>query len=219
MIKPIGSSITIASGMNTYTLFVDSIDTTFTSEFFDRPEFSNDRLRQAKYSDGALPLIVTLFGGIPIQVLTTCGGSRTPRVLVPDDANVDTIKKRFDIKRYTMKGLASIASTVDSVYTISQAHKILLDRFQAHQNQVGMDISDTALLALRSETFSYLTSTSISLSGNPIATTETNVLIRSFDMDVEFEIPGDDDDDSSTLYKGWNAVIDILTIKNAEATS
>lgn len=150
------------------TVIADSVSYSFESEFFDRVEFSNERLRNAKNTDGSKPVFYDMFGGKVLQLSTSCGSANTVRPVTPDDANIDNIKKRWDIKRYKLSGI-SLDADINLIYQTGQAHKILLDRFLAHQAQAQMDISYTALVAMQSETFSYLTTTSFAMYGDGIS--------------------------------------------------
>src|SRR5690242_8519248 len=99
-ILPRESLVTVISSGASSTLYADEVQYTFVTEPFDRVEFSNEKLRAAKTSNGAVPLIVTTFGGLPIQLGIVCTGD-SPRPLTPDDANAANIKQRFNIDRFT----------------------------------------------------------------------------------------------------------------------
>ena len=208
MIKPSGSTITFGST----TLFVDDAQFEFTSEFFDRNEFEHEKLRTAKETNGTIPIFLPLFGGRIVQIITTCTHEPMARPVTPNDTAVDQIKQRFDIRRYTLKGLPSLSSNVSTVETTAMAHKVLLDRFQAHIAEVALDISYELLISLQSETFSYLTGTGYTITGNSLLGSESNMIIRSFSTSCEYEIPG------GATYRSWNAVVDNLVIVPASNT-
>jgi len=204
-ITPGGSIITIGGS----SLRVDEVKTSYENEFFDRQEFSNDRLLKAPNADGSTPVFLPLYGGRVVQLAVNCGAAQAARSILPDDANVDLIKRRLNIKRYTMRGGPSLLASVDAVYATAQLHVIRWARFQAHLAKAQMNLSYTALIAMQAETFSYLTSTSFGISGASV-TTETNMLIRQWSPDVEVEYNG-------TVLKGWTAVLDVITISSAFA--
>lgn len=163
-IRPAGSLIYVAGVPAT----VREVKYTFDVEFFERVEFSNEKLRAAKNVDGSKSIFIDLFGGKVVQFASTCNTYNTVRPIGPDDANVDDIKKRWDIRKYSLSGDVNNTGSVQTLQAYHQVHKTYLTRFQAHIQQSGMDLSYTALVALQAETFSYLTSTGLSIYGNPI---------------------------------------------------
>lgn len=165
-IRPKGSLLYFPSlGIN---LVVDSCSYTLETEPFDRIEFSNDKLRAAKTDTGAKAIFVEVYGGQQIQFTTTCVGN-TPVTPYPDDANIDNIKKRWDIKRYNIIGSTSLDSYVNILSYTAATHKGLLAKFQAHlATASGLDISVTELEDMQLESFSYLYSTGFSMYGDPI---------------------------------------------------
>lgn len=211
-ILPSGSEITLTFSGSSADLIVDSVTYIPTSEFFDRNEFSNERLRQAKNTDGSAPTFITLAFGKIAQLTSTCT-STTARPVTPDDDNIDDIKKKFVIKRYIIKGASSLDWNVEVVKTFATQHKILLDRFQHHQQRVQMDISYDALVTLQAETFSYLTSPGLTLSGTSVGT-QTQMLITDFSFDVDNEIPT-----PALILKSWQLTLENRVIAAASATS
>ena len=211
-ILPSGSTVTFTLSGSSSELVVDSVNYTPTSEFFDRNEFSNDRLKQAKNSDGSSPIFITLAFGKIAQLTSTCT-STTARPIVPDDANIDDIKKKFVIKRWTLKGDTSLDWNTEVLKTFATQHKILLDRFKHHQDRVGMDISYDALITLQAETFSYLTTTGLTMTGNSVGT-QTDLLITEFSFDVDEEQPS-----PSLILKSWNLTLENRVIASASASS
>lgn len=216
-IKPAGSILTFTSSETDYPVVIEDIQFQFNSEFFQRAEFEHNKLRSAKNTDGSIPIYITLFAGKIVQLTATCSGSVEARPLTPDDDSVDDINQRFDIKRYTIKGGPSLAANVDALYSISVAHKVFWDRFQGHQQAVSLDISYDDLVTLQAEDFSYLTTVDLTMAGNSLASTESNMLIRSFNVGVEYEIPAASG--PSTLYKSWSMVVENITIVPADSES
>lgn len=72
----------------------------------------------------------------------------------------------------------------------------------------SLDTEYAELVALQSETFSYLTTTGITLSGPTIGAPETNMLITAFSTPVEYEIPLDEAGDTSAVYYVFSLVIE-----------
>lgn len=206
-IKPGGSTLTI----NGNSVIVDDVVVSQEHQLFQRLEYSNNRIRTAKNSDGSSPIFIPLLGGRIVQLAATCGGSQSIRPLSPDSA--DSILKRFNITKYTLRGGSSLAINVNNLVTLAAAHQKLLARFEAHIQKAQMDISYTDLIALQAETFSYLTASGISMSGNALQGTVTNILVTQFTAPVEYEVPT-----PATVLKSWSAVIETRTIENASAT-
>jgi len=164
-----GSRLTMKTGSEDIQLYVEEIrEIPLEIDAFDRPEFSHDRLRSAKNSDGSSPVFIQLFGGRVAQLFTTCGNVNTTRSVLPDDSVVSQIKRRWDIRRWTITGSISTAQTVAKLADQAEQDRIKFARYQAHIQEVGMDISYQRLLELQAETFSYLQTTSLSMYGNAL---------------------------------------------------
>lgn len=167
-IRPVGSRIYIVRSTTTEIL-ASGVVASPEVEFFDRLEFSNEKLRQAKNTNGSVPQYFQLFGGQVAQVQTSCNSGVQSRPLGPDDANIDNIKRRFDISRYKLSGFESYDSSVDNIHRIAIDHKILLNRFQAHLSIVqSLDLSYTQLITMQGISFSYLTTTDVAMYGDAI---------------------------------------------------
>ena len=69
-----------------------------------------------------------------------------------------------------------------------------------------MDLSYTFLLGLQAETFSYLTSTSVSMTGNCIGGTISNLLISDFAYTAEIEVKNADG--STSLMRAFTMVVE-----------
>jgi hypothetical protein len=181
---------------------------------FDRTEFSNEKLRSAPTTTGATPLITTGFGNQPIQLLTTCTGD-VARPLGPDDANIPLIKQRFNILRYEISGSANKLVDMIALYQMWADHAVRLNRFDLYLGEQNMNLSITHLTnVLQAQTFSYLTSTGLSLSGNAISGTVTNMLITNLQQGVEYEVPLTDGSGNSLILQDFK-----LTIENRVVTS
>lgn len=203
-IKPDAALITTSAG----TVYVDEVSYTEALQNFDRLEYSNARLRSAPTLTGATPLIVQGFGNQPIQLLTTCTGD-LPRPLGPDDANIGNIKKRWDIKRWTLKGNINTYATVNSLYTTHVAHLKLLNGFDLYLGELNMELSINYLQnTLQPITFANLTTTSFTMSGNVLGGSYSNLLISQFDAIAEYEAALPDGSGNSTVLYSFTATIE-----------
>ena len=209
-ILPPGSILEIAGN----SVFVSEISHIPTSIFFDRLEFSNERLKNAENEDGSVPSYGYLNGGIPFQSITDCN-PMDARNLSPDDDNINDIKKKMVIDRYVIKldggPNASLAANVEAISTLAAQHKVLYDRFATHFALLQMRISYQKLLDLQSETFSYLTSGGISITGAAIGSV-SNYFIRELTETVELQM-----DTPSVVLKSLLLTLDNNTIGNATA--
>lgn len=191
-LKPEGSSISVGG----YTLFVADVKYTFVTEYFDRVEFQHERLRNAPNLSGQHAIRTTLLGNTPAQIVIGSLSFQDVVPLNPDvtvtSSNYGNIKKKFNIKRYEITGMASAVSQVDAVYSLAQNHLQQLAKFQAYLDKAGsMETEYLELKALQSETFSYLTTTGTSLSGDAIESTQTNMLITRFEPSVDYAVVTD----------------------------
>ena len=205
MVAPRGSLITFSTPASVY---VDTVEYEFVVEPFDRLEYSNSKLRTAPTSSGAQPMIVNTFGNKPIQLASACTGD-SARPLTPDDSNINSIKQQFNIDRYTISGSPSLSSQVDAIYTVAKSHIKLLSKFQLHLEKAGMELSYTALVAMQSETFSYLTATGVDLTGTSLGGTLEDVLITKFSPGVAYLVSS-----SGTIIKDWSMVVEVRTISD-----
>jgi hypothetical protein len=192
-IKPGSTPIAYNSvGVGSGIVYCDEIMMTTALQNYDRSEFSAPRLRSAPTSTGALPLIVQAFGNQPVQLVTTCTGD-APRPLGPDDSNITAIKQRFGIQRFTLKGIGTVTDIQNHLMNTFATHLGLLNKFDLYLAELQMELSITYLESLQSQTFSYLTSTGLSLSGNALGssapTTLNNLLMTALEMDVMYEAP------------------------------
>jgi hypothetical protein len=219
MIRPEGSTITF-SGATAATIYLGNIQFSFVSEKFDRPEFSNERLRAAPNTDGSQPQFVTLFGGKVAQLVTSCG-IQTSRSVLPDDANVDNIKKRMDIRRYTIKTIECPIAAATALSTVAQDHEVFIQRFEAHLAKVQMSLSYDALVALQAEDFEYLETTGLTMDGQVLlpfgGSTQSNCLIRQYIPEPQYEIPNNSAGTSSEIYLDFTLVIDQIAIVPASS--
>ena len=205
MVFPTGTGLTF-SGSASATLYADTVTYEFDVQTFERQEFSNSRLRSAPTSTGAQPIIVQSFGNKPIQLAISCTGD-SPRPLIPDDANINDIKKQFNIERYTIGGAPTYASDLASIYTVAQAHKKILSKFQLHIEKSSMELSYDALVAMQAETFSYLTASGLDVSGASLPSSLSDILIVDFDIDVTYLLT-----ETGNQVDNWSLTFELRTI-------
>jgi hypothetical protein len=198
MVRPLGANITINISASSYDLYIAEIKKTFVMEPFDRTEFQHDRLRSAPNLKGQKALTATLLGNTPCQIIigpvgsTISFGDAIP--LNPDvtitSTNFQNIKRRWDITRYTIQGLPTLAASVDAIQARFVVDTGKLTRLQAHvAKAASMETEYLELIALQgaSSTFTDLSSTGVSASGNSLGGTVSNILITSFEPSVDVE--------------------------------
>lgn len=166
---------------------------------FQRGEFLGDRLRSAKNIDGSTPVYWSLSGNRPVQFFTNCNPNETERPLDPDDARIDNIYWRWDITRFYISADANDnPNVVDIISSLAKSHQGLLAEFDVHI-EIGRsaDVSFPFLVAMQSESFSYLTTSTLTIGGDSSGefAGSTNLLITKFQGDVEYDdkIYGSDD--------------------------
>lgn len=212
ILKPEGSQIVFTGALST-TIFLGSIQFQYEVEKFQRLEFSNERRRQAKEADGSQAIYVTLLGGRQVQLSTTCGTS-TPRSVLPDDANIDDINQRLDIRRYSIKTLECPLASATALAPIAQDHKVRFERFAAHFAELQQDISIDRLDEMQDETFSYLQDSGLTMAGNCLAAiggTQNHCLIRSYIPEPVFEIPTNSGGTTSLVFQDFSLIIDVVS--------
>ncbi len=215
-IKPEGSLITFGGAIIADTvLAVEDVAYSTEVQFFERVEFSHERLKQAPEISGAQPVFIQLAGGRPAQLMDSCVEA-TARSLDPDDDVYDDIYRRFDIKRWTITGTAAGFWTFDLLITsVAIPHKVLLNRFEAHLAKGKANISIDMLIAMQSVDFSYLTSTGFEMEGaclgdDFLPASFDNLLLVQLIPDVDY-VEKQDDAYSSNVEKRWQAVIEQRT--------
>ena len=207
-------TLTLSASSLEADFFIDTINYTFTTEPFTRIENDYTKQREVPDSQGAKPIIITMLGGKPLQVVTGCGDP-TPRILVPNSlSQVEQIHRRFNIKRYSIRAITNTESSSDTLYEIFEDHKKRLAAFQEHLQIPTVEIDYNSLISLQSETFDYLTSTGLVLSGDGLGDNnpESDMLISDLQLEVTHEIPNQSG--GSTIYRAFS-----LTIENRTITS
>lgn len=200
-----------ASGLSA-TVYASGVDTKFTVRDFNRDEWLNSRLQGAQtLLNNARPIILTNATNSQVQVAIGDGDCSFPYAvpLGPEDNNIPYILQRQNITEYSISGANSSPSAVASLQPIATAHKKLLDKFDAYLAELGQNISYERLIALRSETFSYLTTTGMSISGLDINVSNV-ALISDFNMGtVHYNVAT-----NTAITKGWSATIQIITFQS-----
>ena len=222
-ISPQGSLLTFTwsvpmTSVVTAYVAVESIAYSFVQVPFKRPEFAHQRLLDAPNVDGSKPVINYLIGNRPVQYFTNCNPNETARALTPDDSVIDSVYQRFDTRRYEIVGLySSPASQVNKIDNISKAHQVLLAQFATHQEIAASgNVSFHYLTTVsQAETFSYLTTTYLSVSGPALGaySPENNLILTDFKPDVTHEIPSGA---NAGVWKVWKATLENRVIKAAE---
>ena len=154
-------------------------------------------------------MIIYGHGNHPVQITNTCN-SILPRVLTPDDPTFTNQYQRFDCHRYEITFLENQNSVIDAIAPTARQHSLYLSRFQADLKKRGAYASYEQLLTWQTETFSYLTSTSVSISGSQISS-ESNCLITGFTRGVMIEVPGST---QNIVLKGGSLTLEIRTIES-----
>jgi hypothetical protein len=219
-IRPEGSTLifTHAGSSLTATTIVDSLVASYVFEPFDRMEYDNDKLKSARTAGGVSPQFFSLLGGTPAQIETDCT-TDFPRPLVPNSTSTfNSVKQRFNIKRYQITGAITEASQINTLFLIAKNHRNLLAKFQNYQARSQSDSPYEDLILLQSETFSYLTSTGLTISGTALEFSESNMLITDFSMSTESAVSNNSSDSSRTYYKSFSITIENRTITSLGAT-
>lgn len=202
-LRPEGAQISIGGNA----LFVDDIKQTFVIQQIERDEFKHQRQRTVLEDSGIAPILITKFAGGFAQLSYTCANV-TVRPTIPDDVNIFNIYQRWQILRYTVTGAPSLVSSVGSVYSIFQVHKVYLGVLDTHYAIAKGDVSIQELETLQTDSiFNTIQTTGLTVSSNSIGTL-TNCLISNFTIDYAYEIPLNSAGTSNTLYQSWSATID-----------
>jgi hypothetical protein len=195
-IKPGSSPVSIVntttSPIFNGTIYVGQLTRHDFSEPFERDEWKGQREREVKNPDGSLPIITTISGGRLFQFLSSCNPNDRARYLGTDTSRLDDIYLRKDIREWEFVGDPSTSSITDSLATLYRSHCALKATFNDHLTKAKSgDIDYDTLIAMRSENFSYLTSTHLSMAGSALGseTGVTNCFIDDFERDVAVESP------------------------------
>jgi hypothetical protein len=181
--------------------------------FFERPEFSKERLRNAPEADGRRPVLVDLPGGKQAYMSDGCLAPLT-RPLGTDVYS--DVYRRFDIRRWNITGHSTDASVIETLFLLARDHKVLTNRFEAHLKKAGSAaISFAELVAMQAITFTYLTTTGVTFSGMPLGigvpVVFTDILITQFKPDTEYEEPTNLAGTTSRVLRSFALVVEQRT--------
>lgn len=208
-----GRYCTFSLSASSAVLYVKAITFETQSIAFTRTEKTHEKLAQAPESTGAQITRTQTLSGFPVQIIY--GGATTARDFTPDDANLGLIEQKFFLNRYTVTGDTSLSADTGLMFTWAAQHKTLQDRFDAYQKYINDNVSYQELVTLGAETFSYLTTTGLSLSGSTLGTLQ-NLLVREFNCIPSHDIQGGPG--AKVLYQ-WTGVFDQISIKSAASLS
>ena len=149
-IKPADSTVTFTATDSALLYVLDITGPILDTQFYERLEYDHDRLRSVMNDNGSLPIFFELLGGQKMQYANGCNPDDTIRPITPDDiewpagsgTSYDTIYRRFDIRRWEIKGAASDPLLLNIVFNqIAFPHKMLLNLFQSYQQQARAPVS------------------------------------------------------------------------------
>lgn len=209
-LQPLGRFATFTMGASSSVLYIREINFDTESTLFTRSEKSHETLKNAPEDTGNMPTYAQTLSGAPVQFIY--GGGTTARNLTPDDSIIDSIEQKFFFNRYKISGTISGASDIALMFSWAASHHVLQDRFDAYQKKINDKISVQLLTSLGGETFSYLTTTGLSLTGSTLGTLN-NLLIRSFSVNPVRDIQGLPSG-QKLLYE-WNGTFDQISIGSA----
>lgn len=193
-------------------------------ETFQRLEFSNERRWQVKNANGTKAIRVQGAAGFEYQLESACNDGDNPREIGPDDDNIDNIYRRWDIIRWELAGMPSTVADLEYINGIYRTHLALWANYQQHiKLAASADISIEMLDEMQEEDFSYLTTTGIHMNGFAIGSgtdvTLSNILIRSFAMEVDLEEELNYPHTSSRVLRSWSAVVEHrVNVPESQAT-
>lgn len=211
-LNPAGTTLVIGGT----TLIVESLSLTITYEPFDRVEFDNTRLREVRTACGEKRLLGENMAGKPYQIVYGCSDQQAVPLVPNSETTFDLVKKRFKIRRFNITGAINTSASVNSLLTLASTHQNYLAEFAGYQARSTGDISYTDLYALRSLSFSYLTTTGVSMTGTALDATETNMLITSVSAETVLSIPTSNPS-VQEFYKTYNITVENRIIQALRA--
>ena len=198
-------------------VIVDSLNYTPTFEQLLRSEFDNGKQKAAPNICGQVPILGSNLFGRPYQVDSDCA-ELNARPLGPNsDTNFNRIAKKFKIKRVNVQGAVSESADIAALYLIAENHQVKLAKFQKYVARLADNLPYDSLIALQSESFSYLTTTGVTVVGTAIDTTDTNILITNFTVDNQFSIPTNAAGTNREFYKSYSLTYEMRVLANLDA--
>lgn len=220
-IKPGPIPITIGA----FSLLADSFTVSYETQPFDRVEFDHEKLRTAPLTTGVTPLLVTLLGGVPGEIVINCaltgmvGGASgyIPRPLNPNAYMTDfnNVKQRVDITRFRIAAqapeAACPAATVDNLFsTYLVFHKNLLAQFQNRLAIFNTPVGYESLLAAQADNIQSLYfTTGVSFTGAEYSGI-TNIMVVDGTISEEFVIPNSTG--GYDIYKTFDLTLEKRTV-------
>ncbi len=209
-ILPGSSLLTFTFGSSSFDTYVDEVSLQYTIETFIRSEFLHERLREVPLTDGTLPIVNRNIANTPHQQILSCSADFA-RPLGPTTlSNFNSAHQRFNIQRYSIKGAPTLSTNLVQLAVKAFAHRKLLNNFEYHLAKSNGDIGRSNLVSLQDETFSYLTNTSVNMTGASVGGTVSNILIIDFSTSVAYEAT----DGSGEIIQEWNMTADFRTIES-----
>lgn len=212
---PEGRYIVLSMGASSSTLYCSEISFDTESTAFTRTEKTHNVQKQAPESTGAVPTYANTLTGLPVQFLY--GSATTARNLLPDDADLASIEQKLFYNKYTLTGATSLSSDTALVFNWAAQGRTALDRFDAYQKYANDNVSYQYLQTLAAETFSYLTTTGISLTSSTLGNL-SNVFIQSFTVNPTRDIQAGASPVTKVLYE-WTMELRQYSIKSAASTT
>lgn len=211
---PQGRYLTISLSASSAILYCEEISFETASTAFTRSEFDKNTLKNAPESTGAVPTYNQSLPGYPVQILY--GSATTARDLTPNNfTNLANMEQKLFYNRYTITGDVSLSSDTGLVFNWAALHRTLQDRYDAHLKYSGDGLSYQDFLTQQAVTFSYLTSTGLTISGSTLGSL-SNCLIRSFSVNPVRDIQGQPSG-AKVLYR-YSLVADQISVRSAAAT-
>lgn len=210
-----GRFITLSFGASSSVLYLEDGDITTDTEFLTRPEYDHNKRKTApEATTGAVPSFGGALDGTPYQVIY--GSATTARDLSPHSStSLSEIYRKFVITRYTFKGGVVTSADAQIAYDIWKYCRILLDRYEAHKQHANdSGTSYQQLGTLQGQTFTFLTTTGITMTGL-VTGTVNNILLRQFDLQIDRYVSGSN---AKLLYK-WTGIAENWVYKAADALS
>lgn len=211
-ILPGFSPLTFTISGSSHNTYVDEVSLDYTIQPFIRQEFTHEKLKSAALVDGTHSIVENNIAGTPHQFIFSFTGD-VARPLGPTSlANLNSAYQRFNTTRFSLRGAPTEASSLSALLSLSLVHAKYLNNFEYHITKGNSDIKYSDLVALQPETFSYLTSTVLSMSGDSIGGTQGNLLITQFSIGVAYEVT--EASGAKTLMYDWNMTAEVRTIQS-----
>ena len=217
--NPGGSLLIISSSIcaTDAVLVVETLDYTPSYIEFDRLEYDNTTLRNARDIYGRKVLTGMNLGGMEFIIGHDCARTDIVELGPNSDSNFQNVKKRFDVVEYTVQGAMSLKADVDILFLIAQDHQSKLAKFAHYQARSSGDTPYASLIALQSEDFSYLTTTNVDITGSALDEPVSDVLLTSMKASNDLVIATDETNEEFEYYKTYTITFQKRTLVNLNA--